>query len=443
MYSIAPSRTFVSDRVLKHAEARKRFERFLAGARRSDYEVVEDERIPWMVQQPEWRRCAGRVGERGPIEEPVFFFNTFRFDGLYAERIKAASAAYPHIDPKRFAQKHLWGYRHIKWFNSSQAARDVKPCPDHVCRPCWRLTFSPGCVHRCWYCGLEGGMTVGLNIGDYLAELDAVIAETPWQLTYLGDDSSDLLILEPELGLVRDVSEDFGRRTDPDRYFIIHTKSANVDFLRDVDHRGHTIPCWSLSGHTQSTVMEALSGSMAERVEAAAKCQDWGMPVRFKFKPFIPVRNWRDEARAMLRHMFERTRPDNLSMTVLMWMTFKELESCVDLALLDAEFVDAARRHARANGDAFSKTGPFPPEMRCKVYTFLLHEVRAIDPGVPLTVSTESLDVWKVMGPLLGVAPGEYVCGCGPCAVPGLKRLAHNAWAVARQGLPLRVQEEA
>jgi spore photoproduct lyase len=247
------------------------------------------------------------------------------------------------------------------------------------------------------------------------------------------------LILEPELGIVRDICEFFGRRTDPDRYFIIHTKSANVDFLEHVDHRGHTIPCWSLSAPTQSMEMEALSGTTEERIEAAAKCQGWGMPVRFKFKPFIPVRGWREEARDMIRRMFDRTRPDNLSMTVLMWMTFSQLERCIPLDRLDPVFVDAARRYDADIGPDGSRTGPFPPDKRCEVYRFLLEEIRALDRDVPVTLSTESMEVWKVMGPLLGVTPGEYVCGCGPCATPGLKRLGQNAWAIAREGVPSRI----
>jgi hypothetical protein len=164
------------------------------------------------------------------------------------------------------------------------------------------------------------------------------------------------------------------------------------------------------------------------------------MPVRFKFKPFIPVRGWRDEVRAMLRLMFERTRPDNLSMTVLMWMTFEEMAACIDLDRLDSEFVDAARRYAAEVSEGDAKTGPFPPEVRCEIYRFFLDEIRAIDREVPLTCSTESLEVWETMGPLLGVKPGEYVCGCGPCATPGLKRLEQNAWAIAREGLPARVK---
>jgi spore photoproduct lyase len=286
-------------------------------------------------------------------------------------------------------------------------------------------------------------MTVGLNMGEYLHELEGLIAETPWQLTYLADDVSDLLILEPELGIVKDVSEFFGRQADPDRYFIIHTKSANVEFLRDVEHRGHTIMCWSLSARTQSTELEALSGTTEQRIEAAARCQAWGLPVRFKFKPFIPVRGWRDEARDMIRLMFDRTRPDNLSMTVLMWMPLKDVDACIGLDRLDPEFVDAARRYADHLDDEFVQTGPFPPEVRQTVYEFLLREIREIDREVPVTMSTESLDLWRMMGPQLGVKPGEYVCGCGPCATPGLKRLPVNAWRIAREGLPARVAAPA
>ena len=441
MYDITPSRIFVSDRVLRRKKAMGRLERFLSAVGRSDYEVVEDSRIPWMMQQPEWQRCSGRVGEREAIDEPVFFFNTFRFDGQYEERIEEVAADWPELDRGTYSAGHLWGYRHFCWFNSGQPKCDVKPNPQHICRPCWRLGFSPGCVHRCWYCGLEGSMTVGLNIEDYLVELQRIIEETPWQLTYLADDISDLLILEPELGIVRDVAEFFGRQTDPDRYFIIHTKSANVDFLRDVDHRGHTIPCWSLSPRTQSTEMEALSGTTEERIEAAARCQQWGMPVRFKFKPFIPVRDWREEAREMIRYMFERTRPDNLSMTVLMWMGFEEMAGCIDPDCLDPEFVEAARGYAEELGEERPRTAPFPPEVRCEIYEFLLREIRAIDEEVPVTLSTESMEVWNRMGPLLGVSPGDYVCGCGPCATPGLKRLEENAWTTAREEVPERVRD--
>lgn len=440
MYAIKPSRVFVSDRVLRNEEAMRRLSSFLEATGGPAYEVVEDARIPWMLSQPEWTRCRGLAGSHPRVQDPVFFFNTFRFDGGYDAVRRAVAEANPGLKDEDLGPRHSYGYLHITWFNSGQDACDIKPNSQHICRPCWRLNFSPGCVHECLYCGCVGAMTVGLNVGDYLQELERVIQETPWQLTYLADDASDLLILEPELGLVREVCEFFGRQVNPDRYFIIHTKSANVDFLRDVDHRGHTIMCWSLSGQTQSTKLEAVSGSMMERLQAAARCQEWGFPVRFKFKPFIPVRGWRDEARDMIRQLFAHTRPDNLSMTVLMWMRFAQMEACLDLNELDPEFVDAARRYAGEVTEADRRTGPFPPAVRQTIYEFLLKEIRAVDREVPVTISTESEALWRVMGPQLGVGPGEYVCGCGPCAVPGLKRLPQNAWRVARDHVPARIR---
>ena len=279
-------------------------------------------------------------------------------------------------------------------------------------------------------------MIVGLNLSEYLKELQKVIKATPWQLTYLADDASDLLILEPELGIVRDLSEFFAQQTEPNRYLILYTKSDNVDFFQDVSHNGHTIMCWSLSPLTQSVEMEALSGSTEERLLAAAKCNQWGMPVRFKFKPFIPVRGWKEQARDMIRKMFELTRPDNISMTVLMWMNFNQLAECINLEELDSNIVESARKYADELGDQTVRTGPFPPDVRCSIYKFLLAEIRKVNRDVPVTISTESLEVWKEMAPLLDNSPGTYVCGCGPCATPGLKSLDQNAWDIAKKGIP-------
>jgi hypothetical protein len=429
MYAIVPPAVFVSDRVLGNAEAMTRLESFMKATGAPPWEVVRDEDIPAMLARPEWVRASGRAGTRKELFDPVYFFNTYRSDGRQAEVRQRIAAANPGYDVTKL-RGYFLGYEHHCWFNSGQAPDDVKPNPDHVCRPCYRLNISPGCPHECSYCGLTGFMVAGLNMSDYLRELDRLMAANPWQLTYLVDDISDVLVNEPELNLFSEMVRFFG--TKPDRYVIAHTKSANVDFLRDLPHNGKTIMCYSLSAHTQSTRLERRSGSTAERIAAAAKCQSWGMPVRFKFKPIIPVREWRDEARDMIRQLLAQTRPDNLSMTTLMWMPFADLASCIDLDLLDPKFVDAARKLADEAWEQ-PRVRPFPHEVRREIYEFYLREIRAIDKDVPLTLSTESLAMWRDLGPLLGVTPGNYTCGCGPCAIPGLRTIEENPWKVARQ----------
>jgi len=432
MYDMTPRAVFVSDRVLDGGECEERLARFMETTGASGYEVVPDERIPAMLERPQWRDVEGRAGGRKELFDPVFFFNTFRFDDREADVRRAIAKANVGFDADKIP-RYLLGYFHFNWFNSGQDPDDIKPNPEHVCRPCWRLNLSPGCPHRCFYCSLVGFMSVGLNMSEYIENLDRLLEANRWQLTYLVDDLSDVLALEPEMRLLSDLVEYFARKEG--RYLIVHTKSANVDFLERLDHRGHTIMCWSLSARTQSSRLEALSGTTEERIEAARKCQGWGYPVRFKFKPIVPVRGWRDEAREMIRTTFARTRPDNLSMTVLMWTEFDELERIVDLDVLDRQFVEAARKAAR-KPTKFPRMRPFPHEVRKEIYEFYLREIRAIDKDVPLTLSTESLEMWRDLGAKLGVRPDNYTCGCGPRAVPGLKTLAQSPWKVARRNVP-------
>ena len=432
MYTMTPPAVFVSDRVLQDEECMRRLHSFAEATHTPHWEVVRDEDIPAMLEQPVWKRTRGRAGARQEIFDPVFFFNTFRFDNKQDEVRRRIVAANPAFDATALPNYFL-GYHHVSWFNSGQCAGDIKPNPEHVCRPCWRLNISPGCPHECAYCNLTGFMVAGLNMSEYLRQLDRVIEANLWQLTYLVDDVSDVLVCEPELNLFSEMVRFFG--TKENRYVVAHTKSANVDFLRSLPHNGKTIMCYSLSARTQSTQLEKVAGTMDQRIEAARKCQEWGMPVRFKFKPIIPVREWRDEAREMIRSVFDRTQPDSLSMTVLMWMGFEDMASCMDLDLLDPGFVDAARKAAGSDCE-HKRLCPFPHEVRREIYEFYHREVRAIDKEVPLTLSTESLAMWKDLGATLGVSPGNYTCGCGPCAVPGLRTLPANPWKVAQRNLP-------
>lgn len=432
MYRMKPPAVFVSDRVLESDECRRRLTSFMDATDAPDWEVVRDEDIPQMLELPVWTRTRGRAGAREQIFDPVFLFHTFRFDDSRDDVRGRIAAANPGFDATRL-RSYFLGYHHFNWFNSGQPADDIKPNPEHVCRPCWRLNVSPGCPHQCAYCSLTGFMVIGLNMSEYLRQLDRLMEANQWQLTYLVDDISDVLVYEPELDLFSEMVRFFG--TKKDRYVVAHTKSANVDFLRELPHNGKTIMCFSLSAETQSTQLERGAGTTEERINAARKCQEWGMPVRFKFKPIIPVREWRDEARDMIHEVFAQTRPDNLSMTSLMWMGFDDMASCIDLDLLDPAFVEAARQAAASDWE-HPRLRPFPHEFRREIYEFYHREVRAIDGQVPLTLSTESLAMWKDLDAMLGVGPGNYTCGCGPRAVPGLKTLAMNPWKIAKRNLP-------
>jgi spore photoproduct lyase len=214
-----------------------------------------------------------------------------------------------------------------------------------------------------------------------------------------------------------------------DRYFLIHSKSANVDHLLDLDHKGHTIVLWSLTSETVTRDLEKDSAPTRDIIEAARKCQDAGYPVRFKFKPVVPVVGWRQECADMIRQVFERTRPDMLSMCT-MWCHLADLKIIIPPDLLDPECLRACEEGAEEMKNLTQR--PFPHNTRAEIYSFLLDEIRKWDKDIPVSISTETQEMWRDFGPKLGFGMNRYVCGCGPQAVPNVKRLKANPFTIAK-----------
>jgi hypothetical protein len=98
--------------------------------------------------------------------------------------------------------------------------------------------------------------------------------------------------------------------------------------------------------------------------------------------------------------------------------------------MLDPEFVAAAET-ARAELRE-SRVGPFPDELRERVYRYYLTEIRHRNTEIPVALSTESLAMWERLGADLGMNPANYVCGCGAAATPGRRALDTNPWDDAR-----------
>ena len=285
-----------------------------------------------------------------------------------------------------------------------------------------------GCSHRCAYCSLGGVITATVNLQHYAEHLCKLVQNNPWQQVYLVNANSDTPILEPEIDHTR-VLIDVFKQFDS-RYFVVHTKSANIDHMLDyTDHDRRAIMLWTIATPSAARAYEAGAPSTEERFAAARKCYRAGYPVRIKFKPIIPVKDWRTEATTMARLALDGMKPEVINLLTLTWMDTDRLRTIIDPEDLDPEAVEAADAAAdRMTGDHLK---PFPHEFRAKVYAHFIREIRKMDPDVPITLSTESLDMWREFGERLGYKPTDYICGCGPQSTPGCKRLTQNPWTIA------------
>ncbi len=431
MYDLRPPYVLMLDEVLQDERMAARAQRLLAALPPHTPTItISVDDLPDAAQVLGWSK-GGRMGMPAPEGDPGWFFGKMRWDGRWAERVEAMKTRLGRV-PGRMRQ--ALGYDAFSWFQSRGGA-DIKPCADHVCRPAWRIHLVSGCPHKCFYCSLGTVMTMMLNVEEYIVKLRELSQKNPWQKTWLYEDDSEALAQEPEYGGLPAVMEFCA--TSPDNYVIVHTKSANVDWMRDEDHRGRTILVWSLTGETQSRLMEPATATTTERIEAAGKCDAWGYTTRYKFKPIVPVLNWRDELAEMTRQVFERSRPDLISLFTLAWMDHSELCRLADTSLIDPRFLAGAEAAAEDLNGVLVR--PFPHELRREVYEHCIDQIRKYDRDIPISLCTESLDMWRELGPRLGLNPASYPCGCGPQATPRLTQLPVSPWEVAQ---PVQVDND-
>lgn len=419
-----PPRVYVLKDVWDRPECARRAERIIAGCSGAEVRTFTYDDLPDIVTDEGWDHFP-RMGELDEVPPPIPVLGVSRFDrDAVARDEQRMREAYK--GDGGFAWHRAAGGGSFRFFCSSMDS--VRVNPEHVCRPQWRIQQGSGCPHQCSYCHLGGCLLSHVNTEEYIERLGDLLRQNPWQKTFLYDDVMDVPTLEPQhdtLGPLMRFFESTG-----DRYLIIHTKTDRVAPIIDAGAPKNTIIAWSLSGPTQSTQLEKLAGTTETRIEAARLCQEAGITVRYKFKPIVPVPNWRDEAAATIDMALSRTKPDNLSMTMLMWMSIEEVKACIPEQFLDPEFLRAAEEaKAEMHG---KRTSPFPHEMREQVYRHYLAEIRKRDAEIPVTISTESLAMWKSLGPDLGFTSADYVCGCGAGATPGKRRLDTNPWDDAR-----------
>ena len=291
-----------------------------------------------------------------------------------------------------------------------------------VCQPALELNIVNGCVFRCTYCGFGRYIVFHLDVERLVGGLDDCFARYPDQRLYKYSNMTDLPPFEPELDAIGPVVERFSR--EQDRYLMLFTKSDNVSFLSDLDHRGHTIISWSLTCDTASRIADKRTATMHERIDAMARMQQAGYPVRARLSPIVPVVNWREEYTKLFEQLFSRVQPDVVTLELLGWMDCDDLLAIFDRSLLDPIAVEAAENAREELADVL--WGPFTQETHQEIYGFCIETVRRLSPKTAVSVCHGTETTWRALGTRMEMSPENYVCNCGPFSTPGA--ILYDAW---------------
>lgn len=422
MYPLNPIKTYVLDRVQESEACVVRLQRMLnaLGIARDDVTTITEDNLPEVVSELQqlWPPEVVPPRQVRSFMRPLVF--TTMDLGHKRPDLRPLLRCCPKGTPLGVLTE-LFGHFTTATDQHPHERDRVENC---VCWPTFNFGTISGCSHGCLYCGAGRAgkfLTVALNLEEYMEKVVGPVIELyPWNKVFrMILNSADLITFEPEYGLF----EVFTRKLAEydDRYGHFHTASANVDWMADLAHRDRLVGVWSTTCEAVAQDIEPGAGRAVDRIEAGRKCQEMGISIRYKFKPVLPVRNWREEYAWILKQALTLSNPDSVGFCLYIWNTYDSLTNSMDVDLLDPECVDAARKAAdKMKGE---RTGPFPHAVRAEIYRFLIKEARRWDKEVPLYLSTETREMWDELKDELGQDPNCYLCGCSSVALPG-RRLA-------------------
>lgn len=203
----------------------------------------------------------------------------------------------PNALDEEYAENLTAGKRQL--FLCRNRGAFFKPCPgtrEYQCCNYQVLNTGSNCPIDCVYCILQAylntpWLTFHVNTEDLCLELDQKLTAEPDRFFRIGTgEFTDSLAIDRLTGLSRTLVPLIGRTTNA--ALELKTKSAVIDNLQGLDHRGRTIIAWSLNSPTIMKKHELRSATLTERLAAARQCAAWGYRLAFHFDPIIDHPDW-------------------------------------------------------------------------------------------------------------------------------------------------------
>jgi spore photoproduct lyase len=241
-----------------------------------------------------------------------------------------------------------------------------------------------------------------VNLPEMLAEIDRIARrlETPTAF-YLGK-LQDSLALDPLTAYSTVLVPFFAEH--PWARLTLLTKSAHIDRLLDLDHRGHSILSWSVNPPEVSAIFEENVPSIDERLEAMCRVAERGYPVRAIMMPIIPVDGWHNVYRAFTKRLLEAVPIQRLTLGgICIYRSARDLmERKMGTGNRVSACIDGASPKA---GDGRAR---YSRDLRHEVYSVVIETARRLRSNLEMALCLEERVLWE----RTGLAAGIGQCNC-------------------------------
>lgn len=176
------------------------------------------------------------------------------------------------------------------------------------------------CAFGCSYCSIQSfynshEIQVVGNLQERLEQI--TIEEDTWHIGT--GQSSDSLLWGNDFGTL-DALSTLAKRY-PKTIIELKTKSHRTDWLA-MDLPPNIVATWSLNAPTIIEKEEHLTATLDQRIAAARKAADKGIPIGFHLHPMVWFKGWKEEYRYVIEKVVKTFQPEELVMFSLGTLTF-------------------------------------------------------------------------------------------------------------------------
>ncbi len=179
---------------------------------------------------------------------------------------------------------------------------------DYLCCRVQVLAALSNCPYDCSYCFLQNYLTdnttqVVADTAAMVTEVRAKVARQPQRFFRVGTwELGDSLALEELTGTAAELIAQFA--DIPNAVLELKTKSAAVESLLGLCHKGRTVLSWSLNPDSVVRFEELRTAPLQQRLEAMSKAAAAGYPVAAHFDPMVYYDDWEAGYVDLARRLF-------------------------------------------------------------------------------------------------------------------------------------------
>jgi len=203
---------------------------------------------------------------------------------------------------------------------------------------------------------------------------------------------SDSLALDPIFPLSGVLVPFFAERENV--ILELKTKSAEVDQLLDLKHRGKTVISWSLNPTPLIEGEEMRTAPLGKRIDSARRCQEKGYPLGFHFDPMIYYDGWEEGYQEVIHSLFNRIDPKGV-----IWISLGGFRYPPQLKAIVEERFPKTRIFLGELFPGRDAKFRYLKDIRVEMYQKMVGWLREVDPNLFIYLCMESKEVWeKVFG---------------------------------------------